>query len=96
MEIFKIFDYFRYKIFANTKIPDLFLVKFENEKKIVLSFAKQENPQIKSFRIALVCKYGLKCEVQLWVPLHMRAGMGIANTRVRVFMQPKQVLRIVP
>jgi len=41
------------KILANTKVPNLFRVEFKYENKIVSSFAKQESPEIKSFRIAL-------------------------------------------
>jgi hypothetical protein len=42
------------KIFANTKIPNLFWIKFEYEQKLILSLAKPENPEIKSFCIALM------------------------------------------
>jgi hypothetical protein len=40
------------EITANTKISNLFQVKFEYGKKTVSSFAKMENPEKKSFRIA--------------------------------------------
>jgi len=42
------------EIFANTKLSIKFWIKFEYEKNFVSSFAKQENPEIISFRIALV------------------------------------------
>ncbi len=42
------------KIFANTKLSIKFRIKFEYEKKFVLSFGKQENPEIIFFRIALI------------------------------------------
>jgi len=42
------------KIFANTKLSIKFRIKFEYEKNFVSSFAKQENPEIIFFRIALL------------------------------------------
>jgi len=42
------------EIFANTKLSIKFRIKFEYEKNFVLSFAKQENPEIIFFRIALL------------------------------------------
>ncbi len=42
------------EIFANTKLSIKFRIKFEYEKNFVSSFAKQENPEIISFRKALL------------------------------------------
>jgi len=42
------------EITANTKISNLFRIKFEFGKKNVSSFAKTENPEKNSFRIALI------------------------------------------
>jgi len=56
------------KIFANTKVPNLFQVKFEYENKIVLSFAKQDYPEIKSFCIALLSCFQITRLFQtIWV-----------------------------
>jgi len=45
--------YFFREITGCTEIPDFFRIKFEFGKKFVPSFAKSENPEKKSFRIAL-------------------------------------------
>ncbi len=44
------------EIFANIKLSIKFQIKFEYEKNLVSSFAKQENPEIIFFRIALVIR----------------------------------------
>jgi len=51
---------FAYSSTCFAKFPRIRKIKFEYEKKTVSSFAKMENPEKKSFRIALVCGFNFR------------------------------------